>query len=209
MSLTPNAPTKIDQAPHVAPRARNVHRGVALIEFALTLPFLIILVMGTIDIGRLVQSRIIISNVSREGGSIAARQVTIDNGLATLLQASAKPLDLAGADGKVIVTRVRAGTDNTAANKNPKIEPPVSAGGLAVTSSVAANATSLGLPTTIYNWMVFNRAPAVNTTVISEVTVVEVFYLYRPITPLPNFVAGMLLRDMGGTGMILKSKATF
>jgi len=36
---------------------------------------------------------------------------------------------------------------------------------------------------------------------------VEVFYLYRPLTPLPHFIQGILLPD--GGGMIIRSRAVF
>ena len=42
---------------------------------------------------------------------------------------------------------------------------------------------------------------------ISEITVAEVFYKYRPITPLPNFIEGILLTH--GDGIIIGSKSVF
>ena len=72
----------------------------------LVLPLLVILVLLTVDFGRLVQSRLIISNVSREGGSLASRQSAVDTTLATLLTVSARPLDLSGPDGRIIITRI-------------------------------------------------------------------------------------------------------
>jgi len=178
-------------------------RGVALIEFALAIPMLIILVMGTIDIGRLIQSRMIITNVAREGASIASRQVTVDAGLPNLLIASGKPLDLAGADGRVIVTRISASKDPT--KPNPTIDTQIVTGGLGVGSKYAAGAANMGLPANLYNWLKYDATKG--TSVISSVTMVEVAYKFRPVTPLPNFVAGMLVRD--GGGMILRSTALF
>src|SRR6266850_3016097 len=103
-------------------------RGTALIEFVLSLPFLLILVFGTVDFGHLVQDRLILTNVSREGASIASREGVIDPAITALLQASGAPLDLAGADGKVIVTRLLAG--QSAEEPDPKVAAQIVRGGL-------------------------------------------------------------------------------
>ena len=183
---------------------RNGRRGTALIEFALILPILIILVLATVDFGRLIQARLIISNVSREGGSLAARQTTVDTSLITVLKESGKPLNLIGADGKIIITRVKAGLSTGA--PNPTIATQDSRGTLARSSTIAAGNANLGLTASIYNHLLFKTANA--TSDIAEVTVVEVFYKYRPITPFPKgFGGGMLLPNTDG--MIVWSKAIF
>lgn len=46
-------------------------RGQALVELALTLPLLIMLVMGIIEFGRIFHSYILVTNASREGARIA------------------------------------------------------------------------------------------------------------------------------------------
>ena len=178
-------------------------RGIALIEFALILPVIIIMAMGIIDFGRLIQTRLIVSNVSREGGSIASRQTTIDNALISMLQASGTPLNMRGAAGALICTRITAG--QTLAQPAPKITTQLYGGGLARGSIIGANNMYLGLPQNLYNHLVFKQANS--TSDISEITVVEVYFKYRPITPLPNFIQGMLLPDNGG--MIIGSRAIF
>jgi len=183
---------------------RNGGRGTALIEFALILPILIILVLATVDFGRLIQARLIISNVSREGGSLASRQTTVDTSLTTVLKESGKPLDLVGADGKIVITRIQAG--QSAAAPSPTIATQLSRGALARNSTIAAGNANLGLTASIYDHLRFKAANA--TSDIAEVTVVEVFYKYRPITPFPRgFGGGMLLPDTDG--MIVWSKAIF
>jgi hypothetical protein len=173
-------------------------------EFALILPILIIMVMATVDFGRLIQTRLIISNVSREGGSIAARQTVVDTSLITVLKESGKPLNLIGADGKIIITRIKSGV--SAAAPNPTIATQNSRGSVARSSTISAGSANLGLGSTIYNHLVFRTANA--TSDISEVTVVEVFFKYRPITPFPRgFGGGMFLPDTDG--MIVWSRAIF
>ena len=178
-------------------------RGVALIEFALILPVIIILAMATIDFGRLIQARLVVSNVSREGGSVASRETTINPGLVGLLQASGRPLDMAGSDGRIYLTRIAAGESRDA--PAPTIATQLVGGSLGAGSRIAAGNPNLGLSQNLYNHLVFNTTNGASD--ISEITVVEVFYKYRPITPLPNFIQGMLLPD--GDGMIVWSKAVF
>ncbi|MBV8386901.1 MAG: pilus assembly protein, partial [Acidimicrobiia bacterium] len=50
---------------------RRSERGTALVEFALVLPFLAVLVFGTIDIGRAYQLENRLKNAAREGGRMA------------------------------------------------------------------------------------------------------------------------------------------
>jgi len=156
-----------------------------------------------IDFGHLIETRLILTNVSREGGSIGSRQTPLDASLTDMLIASGRPVDLAGADGKVVITRIVAGTGTGA--PDPTIAAQFERGGLAVQSGINGGLVRLGLSPTLHDHLVFN---AVNGTAdIAEVTVVETFFKYRPITPLPNMLPGMLTSD--GGGLILRSRAVF
>ena len=53
--------------------------GTALIEFAVTLPMLLVILLFTLEYGLLIQARLILTNVSREGGSIASRETVIND----------------------------------------------------------------------------------------------------------------------------------
>ena len=178
-------------------------RGHALAEFALVLPVLLFLIVAVIDIGHLVQTRLILTNVSREGGSIGSRQSPLDASLTDLLLASGRPLDLGGNDAKVVVSRIESGKRR--ADPEPKILSQYERGGLAVASAIDDGNPLLGLTQPLHDRLVYRDANA--TADIAEVTVVEVFYKYRPITPLPNFIPGLLDSDDGG--LIIRSKAVF
>lgn len=182
----------------------DTEKGIAALELALILPILAILVFGIIDFGRLIQARLVVTNVSREGGSLASRDIKNGAALITMLQASGKPLDLAGSLGKIYIKKIEAGV--SAANPNPTITYSYDDGGLAVSSKISVSLPYLGLSPALYSRLVFEGAPQ-NTSDISEVTVVEVFYKYKPITPLPNFIQNILLTD--GDGSIIGSKAVF
>lgn len=188
------------------PRRLGGHasRGVAIIEFAFVLPLVLILILISIDFGRLVQTRLTVSNVSREGGSVASREPILDNNMLNLLQSTATPYNLRGADGQVWITRITAGADKD--DPNPSITTQLAMGSLGVGSRANdPSSTTLGLTQKIYDHLIFKELQG--SADISNVTIVEVSYKYRPITPLPNFIRGALLADDGGT--ILTSRAVF
>jgi len=58
------------------PRAVMASEGVALVEFALVVPVLILLLVGILDTGRAINAYVTISNASREGAHYAALNPT-------------------------------------------------------------------------------------------------------------------------------------
>ena len=178
--------------------------GAALVEFAVILPFLLLLILAVIDFGHLIQTRLIMTNVSREGGSIGSRQDPLDAGMPDMLVASGRPLDFAGVDGKVVITRIEAG--KSAQAPSPTITQQYQRGGLSARSGIDRNMPTLGLTQRLHDRLVFNANNG--TADIAEVTVVETYFKYRPITPLSRMLMpGMLTPS--GDGMILRSKAVY
>ncbi len=186
--------------------AKNTERGIATLELAFILPILCILVFAVIDFGRLIQARLVVTNVSREGGSLASRDLKAGNDLLLMLQSSANPLDIQNW-GKIIVTKIKAGA--TQALPDPTIDTQFDSGGLSISSVCGTknspNPGNLGLSQALYNHLKFDTAQA--TSDIADITVVEVYYKYRPITPLPKFIQNILLPN--GDGIIIGSKAVF
>jgi len=179
-------------------------KGVAALELSLILPVLLVLVFAIIDFGLLTHARLILANIAREGGNLASRDIKAGNDLIKMLQTSANPLKLQE-DGRICISSIEAGTPN---NHDPAIsgtDPPVCAGSLAAPSSISAGAANLGLTQKVYDHLVFNSGNKASD--INGVTVVETFYKYRPITPLPKFITNILLND--GDGMIIGSSAVF
>ena len=179
-------------------------KGAALIEFCVILPLLVVMLFGIIDFGLFIRARLIITSLTREGGSLASREIKPPDDLITMLQKSASPLDMTSA-GKICITYIKAGLDND--NPNPTIDsidrPQKCAGGLGVGSSTGAS--NFGLTSTMYGHLVFK--PSNQTADINGVTIVETFYKYKPITPLPGFISNILLKD--GDGEIIGSRAVF
>lgn len=179
-------------------------RGIAAVEMALILPLILVIVLGIIDFGQFFTARFIITNVAREGASLGSRDIQSATELITLMQTGATPLDLARS-GKIYIRRICAG--QTSDDPYPAVDSSKSAerGDLSVQSSVIGS--NLGLSTALYNHLVFDDSPDQMTADIGELTVVEVFYKYTPITPLSNFIPNLLTRDQGG--VIMKSRAVF
>lgn len=179
-------------------------RGVAAVEMALILPLIIVIVFAVIDFGRFFTARFIIINVAREGASLASRDIQSATELITLMQKGATPLDLAQS-GKIYIKRIRAGQTND--DPYPAVDNSKSAEGGALTVSSSVTGSNFGLTAALYNHLVFDNSPAQMTADIGEITVVEVFYKYIPITPLSNFIPNLMTSDQGGR--IMQSRAVF
>jgi hypothetical protein len=194
-------------------------RGAAALELALVLPMLLVLSFGAIDFGRLIYARLIIASVSREGGSLACRFISPDdaategvdekvvqiNNLSGMLQQSGLPLDLSGS-GKIWISQITAGVSNDDSEPNLYGDSPYgygSLGGSGASSSTVP--TEFGLIDALRERLVFHEGKGPD---LDSVWVVEVYYKYVPITPLPNLITG-ILNTPGYDGIILGSKAIF
>ncbi|OPY06388.1 MAG: TadE-like protein [Syntrophus sp. PtaB.Bin001] len=194
-------------------------RGIAVLELAIILPVLLLITFAIIDFGRLFQARLILTNLAREGGSIASRERDLATGtytaadLITMLQNGAFPLNLESS-GHIYIWKIKAAErekddPKTAIDESkPYIDNDNSddSGSLAVQSSIGSNKTYLGLTDEIYSHLEFDTAN--QTADISEVTVVEVFYRFTPVTPIisisQTFFNTPLLNNM-----VISSKAVF
>lgn len=92
--------------------------GVAVIEFAIFLPFLLFLIMAVADFARGLQANMVVINLSRESANLAARskmQLT-DNSQAIMraVAASAPPLDM-NTRGMLYITKLMGYKDSSGA----------------------------------------------------------------------------------------------
>ena len=120
--------------------------GVSALEMALILPLILLIVFGIIDFGRLYSARVVLTNLAREGGSLASRDIDPNPpppppNLITMLQDGASPLNLANS-GQIYITKIRAGTSKN--NPNPTIDSASAHGGaLSVQSSIGRTCSTL------------------------------------------------------------------
>lgn len=83
---------------------RNRARGLAVVEFCLVLPVMLVMMFGIIDFGSAILTRQVLINLSRETANLASRGTPLADALAAAQQ-SAAPLHLS-TDGYVILTEV-------------------------------------------------------------------------------------------------------
>lgn len=82
-------------------------RGQALVEFAVIVPFLLVLVMGLIDLGMALQAKIAITNAAREGARLAARgNIFSDAQVLQVVRDQSRGVDIAS-NATVLLTTVR------------------------------------------------------------------------------------------------------
>ncbi|MDO9543171.1 MAG: pilus assembly protein [Kiritimatiellia bacterium] len=187
--------------------------GGAAVEFVLILPVLIVLTFGIIDFARFINARVAVANISRETGNLISRDANFEGrtvSQATNLQnylAGVWKINSASEDWKVYGSLIEAGTaTNAPASVNPGGVPGapfINYGQLDYQCSIAR--PKFGLSDRMFNHLVYNGTNGAAD--ISQIHIAEVYYKYRPITPLPNFIENILLKD--GGGIIVGSKAYF
>lgn len=210
---------------------RRRARGVATFELAILLPLMLVILFVIVDFGRLIDARFAIAKVAQQGGLLGSRDLPRPNpgapydpmDLITLLQQNTGGLDLADSLGRIYVWRVAGGTGTASAAPSlpspfpntvltPAYANPTSAGGLPLALApgslrAATLCSDLGGDATsgLCGALTFDSVSGMAT--LSEVTVVEVYYKYEPITPISRLIAGLLTRNDGG--FVISTKAVF
>lgn len=156
----------------VARSLTRCERGQDLIEFTMTIPILLIVVFGLLEVGMLLDVGHSMSGLSREGANIAARGTALDS-VVQITVSNGGTIGL-GARGGAIATRLR-----------------IQAGFPVVESQVASTGfvglSRLGLPG--------DSVGALATTGLLEgrsYYAVELFLAYEPFTPLSRMVSSVV-----------------
>lgn len=153
-------------------RLRRDRSGQGLVELTLAIPFLLILALGIVEVGRMLETIHNMSNLTREGANAASRGSTMQAVVElTRLNQSANGL---GTNGRVIVSRLRV-DDGV-----PQVIEQVA---LPVTGVVSR----LGQPGD-------EATPYLGSNLQEGRTyfVVEMFLPYQPITPFGGLVEGIV-----------------
>jgi hypothetical protein len=89
-------------------------RGQSLIEFALVLPFLLLVVLGVIEVGHLLFEQQVVTRLSREGSNLISRDVSLQDAATALKSMSSRPVDFDSGSRLIFSVVKRGGTPGTA-----------------------------------------------------------------------------------------------
>ncbi len=87
---------------------RKAGQGQALVEMALVLPILIMLIFGIVEFGRILNTHLVVTELSREGARKGAIGET-DSNIVTTIQNNATASDLNVSDLTITIDPVSAG----------------------------------------------------------------------------------------------------
>ena len=90
-------------------------RGQSLVEFALIMPFILLVALGVIEVSYALLDQHVVTKLSREGSNLISRDVTITDAVTALRTMSTRPVDFTAANRSRIIFTVlrRAGTVGT------------------------------------------------------------------------------------------------
>ena len=99
-------------APLIRPARCQCQRGLAAVELAILLPFLLFMALMVTDFARALQAQIVLVNISREGANLAARASTYTQPQIVHALASTSPPLQMPADGMIFITTVMGHFEN-------------------------------------------------------------------------------------------------
>lgn len=90
---------------NISDRKHRNHKGIAVTEFALVLPLLVVTVMALVDVSRMIYGQQQLSDLSRETANLISRGTAVDAAINSVLRTS-EAFDL-DSNGLVIVSNVQ------------------------------------------------------------------------------------------------------
>ena len=149
-------------------RTIRSQRGMATIEFTGISLVIMALAFGIVEFGSLIQAQSVVTNVTREGGSLASRDLKNGSDLLTLLEASTWPLNFSCPPGdadclpeaqrdkfKIYIAKIDAGEASTP-DPACSVQSSGNLTGIGVTSPV--DDPNCGLTDTLWNLLRFDES---------------------------------------------------
>jgi len=165
-------------------------KGMAAIEFSVLLSTFLLIIFVIVDFGTLIQAQAVVTNITREGGNLASRDLKTGPELLNLMADSSAPLNFLDNPEfyKIYLAKADGGED--AANPDPTCTVQELGSLDAVTGNGVdspANSATCDLPQNLYDLLQFDDDEEVEAAPISQFTIVKVYYVHIPVTPLEEF----------------------
>ena len=181
-------------------------QGLATVEFSVIATMALLMAFIIVDFGALIQAQAVVTNVTREGGSLASRDLKTGSDLMTLMESGSVPLNFSDNTEKfkIFMVKVNAAVDGESdptcsdstqaeadgyySETGALVDVPDHASykGLHVTSPV--DQVNCGLPQSLWDLLQFDDDPAVNGSAIAQFTMVRVYWVHQAMTPLEGIL---------------------
>jgi Flp pilus assembly protein TadG len=174
-------------------------RGSTILELTISLMLFLFMAFGVIEYGSILNERNALTQLAREGASMASRNLTSDQNMLDLLESTDNALDMANNPSKyrIFLAKITAGT---AADNAPTCAI-VERGGL--NNGVQAPALpTCDLDANLMGYVTYNGVAQVG-----QFTVVKVYYQHDPITPFGNL--DWFNGSNGNAPTVMMSRAIF
>jgi Flp pilus assembly protein TadG len=175
-------------------------RGSTILELTISLMLFLFMAFGVIEYGSLLNERNALTQLAREGASMASRNLTSDQNMLDLLESTDNALDMANNPSKyrIFLAKITAGT---AGNTQPTCAV-IDRGGLnnGVQTPVAPDCD---LDANLMGYLTYNAGVAQ----VGQFTVVKVYYQHDPITPFGNL--DWFNGSNGNAPTVMMSRAIF
>jgi hypothetical protein len=89
-------------------------RGQSMVEFAMVLPFLLVIVLGVVEVGYALLDQHVVTKMSREGANLISRDSTLQQAEAALRSMSGRPIDFADGSKAIFSVLKQGATVGTA-----------------------------------------------------------------------------------------------
>lgn len=182
-------------------------QGSATIEFAVSSILFMFLAFATVEYGVLYSQRLAVTQLAREGASLASRNLTTNGNMMAMLESTEGTLGLNGNPGKYAIFLAQI-NGATAAGNAPVCTVTSSNGTLSHPDiTVPAPVSNCDLPQNLYDYLEWD--PALGAAAVNQFTVLKVYYEHTPLTPV-----GGMTPFLGGPGhqdttLLLASRAIF
>jgi hypothetical protein len=173
-------------------------RGQSIVEFAIILPFLLLIVLGVVETAYALIDQHVVTKLAREGSNLISRNVALDRAEAIMKSMNTPPVDLSpgGSSAVIFSVLMKGGTTGTSNFGQVILFQRRKFGPLAATSRLNTGSGSYGgppeylatNPDTNTGLQVTNLADSIINVNGGFLYVTEIFTRHNLITPLDRLV---------------------